>query len=477
MSFVLHEASEIIKTLDADNADQIAIDRSNNGYTGFNLGAYGKGSKSDKIEQEKKLIRTWRDLSQLPKVENALMDIWNEAVVADSRHPVSVDTSEIELSNEKKNEAVKEAVENAFSLILKEMRFRSAGTKIFKDWYVDGRLYVYYETKNGHITEIRFLDPMKIKLIQEDKNSYYEYIPDDAITINGQRVEKAKIPAKQVIFIPSGLKSADGIWLSYLNKAVRPLSLLQMLENSLVIHRFVRAPERWVFRVDVSNMNKKRAKTFINNMVSKYRSKYQIDPVSGNVNAQNTLLAMQENIFLPKTNSQNGGHEIDSIGGNASFGDIDDILYWKDEVSASLNLPQSKDTEAMFNFGSRLEEISRAEHRWFRFIKFLRSYFNMLFTKLIGIELVENKTMTKDEFDEIDDDIYYVYENDSIYEEAKKFSKIEMVLEKLSTYGEVIEKWFGPEWAYDNIIPCTKEEKTKYMKHREEFEKNNQDGY
>lgn len=477
---LIHEASTILRALDADNHEQIAIDKSSSTFGGF-TDSFSGSSKKDKMEIEKSLIRSWRKLSQLPKTENALMDIWNEGVSSDSKIPVTVEVTEIETMNEKVTEKIRTEVQNSFSRILSLMKFRQNGTKIFKDWYVDGRLYVYYEQKKQddgtwNISEIRFLDPLKLKLIVSGNKKHYEYETDEPVTVGKRTIKTIEMPFKNVIFVPSGLKSADGLWLSYLNKALRPMNLLQLLENSLVIHRFVRAPERWVFKVDVSNMNKKRAKNYIQNMIAKYRSKYQINPVTGEMGNENTIMSMQENVYIPKTNSQNGGHEIDTIGGNSSYGDIDDILYWKEEVNMSLNLPQTKDSESMFNFGSRIEEISRAEYRWYKFIKWLRGYFNILFMKLLNIDIVSRNVTTQAEFDDVQDMIFFNYDNDSIYEEAKKSQKLEMKLEKLSSYGELAEQWFGEAWVRKNILQQTDEEVKKYTELRKAFQDKNKDG-
>lgn len=470
MGALLHESSKILQILDRDNPENISIDRSGGAGGGFNVQSYLKGSEEQKLFEEKKLIATWRDLALQPKVENALMDIWNEAVVADSKDPVNVDTSQIDIGEEKKNTILKDEVEKSFSRILKRMNFKTNGTKIFKDWYVDGRLYIYFEKNSeGIITAIRFLDPLKLTFVKKsDKEYIFEY-EESRNLYQGVYGEKLEIPSKNVLFIPSGLKNADGLWLSYLNKAVRPINLLQLLENSLVIHRFVRSPERWVFKIDVSSMNRKRAKAYIEKLRNQYRSRFSINSTTGEISAENTTLAMQENIYIPKTGSQNGGHEIDTIGGSSSFGDIADVLYYKDEVAMSLNLPVRDGQDATFLFGGKAEEISRAEYKWFRFIKWLRGYFNNLFLKLIKTELLATKVLTEKEWEEIKDEIQFIYENDSIYEESKRINKIIMKLDLLKDYAETVEEWYGEEWLRRNLLGDSEEDIKKYMEIRKKF--------
>lgn len=474
MKMLLHESSKILQILDRDNPENISIDRSGGaGGFGFNASTFMKGSDEEKLHEEKKLISVWRDLAQTPKVENALMDIWNEAVVADSPDPVSIDLSEIATDSEKKDELYKEHLEKSFSRVIRKMNFRSNGSKIFKDWYVDGRLYLYYETNASGVTAVRFLDPMKLTFVKKSEKEYVFEYEESKNIYQGVYGEKLEIPAKKVLFIPSGLRNSNGVWLSYLNKAVRPINLLQLLENSLVIHRFVRSPERWVFKIDVSSMNRKRAKAYIEKLRNQYRSRFSINSTTGEISAENTTLAMQENIYIPKTGSQNGGHEIETIGGGSSFGDIADVLYYKDEVAMSLNLPQREGQDSTFMFGGQADEISRAEYKWFRFIKWLRGYFNVLFIKLMKVDLIGQGLMTEAEFNEIKDDIMFVYENDSIYEESKRMAKVKMKLENLSDFAEIAEEWYGEEWVRKNILGDTEEEVKKYTKLRAEFKNKN----
>ena len=478
---ILHENNKIIKALDLDNPDCLAIDRAQGGSGfGFNTDKFLKGSTAEKLLEEKKLISVWRDLALNPKVENALMDIWNEAVVADSDDPVFLNLSHIEMTSDSVTDKAKEEIENSFSRILRKTNFGNNGTKIFKDWYIDGRLYLYRTLKDGKLNQIRFLDPMKLTYVKQpgkgNKEEFvYRYQPSYSTYTHAMETG-IDIPGKDIIFVPSGLRNADGIWLSYLNKAVRPINLLQLLENSLVIHRFVRSPERWVFKIDVTSMNKKRAKAYIEKLRNQYRSRFAINSVTGDISAENTTLAMQENIYIPKTESNNGGHEIDTIGGGQSFGDIDDVLYYKDEVAMSLNLPERTEQDSNIVFGGNQEEISRAEYKWFRFIKWLRGYFNVMFLKLLETELVIGlKLLTTEEFAEIKNDIRFVYENDSIYEESKKMAKITMKLEALRDYAEIAEEWFGEEWIRKNILGETEDDMKKNTKHREEFKNKNKD--
>jgi hypothetical protein len=78
------------------------------------------------------------------------------------------------MKNEASTKVARDEIYKSFSRIIRKLRFKNNGTKIFKDWYIDGRLYIYYEMKDGFISVLRFLDPMKLKFIKEGKEEFLE---------------------------------------------------------------------------------------------------------------------------------------------------------------------------------------------------------------------------------------------------------------------------------------------------------------
>jgi len=456
MAVLISEASKIIKALDKDNFNQITVDKEQLSNQFFSVAKYGKSSNPEKMEMLKTLIKKWRQYSKFPKVASSIMNIKSEAVVAGDRDVVMLDSSDLDSFNLRESEInkLKEVLPERFSRILKKVRFNQFGSKYFENWYVDGRLYVYIETDEDGIKDYRFLDPLKLTLVKKEKKLIYEYDTEN----NGEE-KKLEIPYNKVYFISSGLENENGIVISYLNKAIRPINLLMMMENSLVIQRFVRAPERWVFKLDVSGMNKKRAKQYMENMRSKYRARFTIDAITGELSGNNMTLAMQENLYIPKTNSQNGGHDIDTIGGTQNLGDIDDILFWDRKVDEALHTPKTEGgEESIVSFGSRIEEISRAEYKFFRFIKMLRSYFNQLFNILLKVDVLAAGITKESVWEEIEDDLIFVYKNDSIYEENKERNKLENKFEFLQNYEQLLLKYYGETYIRKRILKQTDEE-------------------
>ena len=134
------------------------------GYFGQYLDMEGTA----KTEQD--LIRRYREVSIHPECDMAIEDIVNEAIVANEidKDPVRVDLSDTGLSS-----PIKRKIEDEFKELLRLMNFSTKGHDIFRRWYVDGRLYYHKiidrDSPIKGITELRYIDPRKIKKIREIK--------------------------------------------------------------------------------------------------------------------------------------------------------------------------------------------------------------------------------------------------------------------------------------------------------------------
>ena len=478
MSILLNE-DRITKNIDQGNFDQIAIDR-NGGQRSYSIfNGLGDDDSVKRDKMHKSIIQDYRRYRQYPKVDDAVTDIKNSMVpIIEERDVVEIIVDNIDYMFESQNvlKKIKKELPVSFDKIKSVLRFNIDGNQYADDWYTDGCLYVYVNYNKDGVKEVRMLDPLKLTLVEEKGKHYYEY--DTGIKDQyGKKADKEKIPYNKVIFVASGLKDPyTGINIGYLNKAIRPINLLQMMENSLVIHRFVRAPERWVFQIDVSNMGSQRGKAFMKKMRDQYRSRFTIDAISGELKSNSNIMAMQENFWIPKTNSNNGGHEISTIGGNMQgIGEIDDILLFQKEVYKALNVPISRlEPDATFALGSRVEEINRDEKKFMTFIKSLRNKFNKLFINLLRIDLVSRLIAKPEEFEAIKDQIRFRYENDNTYELAAKRAQMENIFETASQYEDIAIKYYGEDWYMENMLRMTPEQIKAYYKRKREMEALNQ---
>ena len=125
------------------------------------------GNRSNKTEFD--LIKRYREMALHPETDSAIEDIVNEAIVSDSNDsPV-----EIELSNLNASDGIKNKIRKEFKYILDLLDFDKKAHEIYRNWYVDGRLYYHkiIDLKNPHegIQELRYIDAMKMRYIRKQK--------------------------------------------------------------------------------------------------------------------------------------------------------------------------------------------------------------------------------------------------------------------------------------------------------------------
>ena len=173
---------------------------------------------------------------------------------------------------------------------------------IFRRWYVDGRIYFHKvidpNSPRKGLTEIRYIDPRKIKKVREvtkkrdTKGKGVEMIEATAewFVYNEKGISAAntnaglKISADSITYVTSGvIDQTKNMVMGHLHKAIKPTNQLRMIEDAVVIYRIVRAPERRIFYVDVGNLPKVKAESYLRDVMSRYRNKLVYDASTGEV--------------------------------------------------------------------------------------------------------------------------------------------------------------------------------------------------
>lgn len=259
-------------------------------------GVYGHYLDIDgKIGNDFDLISRYRDLALQPEIDFAIGDIVNEAIVIDNDlHPVTINLDDSEYSDKIKDSIIKE-----FEEIISMLNFNNKGNDIFRQWYVDGRIYYHtmIDEKNPKkgIQEIRNIDPRRIKKIrevkQEKSNSgvkvvtgheeYYLYSAQGfgpTSSAKSPNTELVKLSPDVISYVTSGITDSNNVTvLSNLHKAIKPMNQLRMLEDSVVIYRLARAPERRIYSIEVGNLPKAKAEEYLASVMNKYRNKMVYD--------------------------------------------------------------------------------------------------------------------------------------------------------------------------------------------------------
>ena len=131
------------------------------------------------------LIKRYREMSLHPECDSAIEDIVNEAIVSDSNDsPV-----EIELSNLNASDGIKNTIRKEFKYILDLLDFDKKAHEIYRNWYIDGRIYYHkiidLKDPTAGIQELRYIDAMKMRYIRQekkkpgDKNNVFQKLRSD----------------------------------------------------------------------------------------------------------------------------------------------------------------------------------------------------------------------------------------------------------------------------------------------------------
>ena len=438
------------------------------------FGSYLDMEGTAKTEQD--LIRRYREIALHPEFDMAIEDIVNEAITSnENKQSVKVVTDNLNYSSK-----IKVRIEEEFADVLRLLQFNTRGHDLFRRWYVDGRIFFQKvidaeNTKNG-IVELKYLDPRKVKKIREVRkrrpegmvsptniniaDETVEYFVYNERGIQGAAaIQGIKIAVDTIAFCPSGMidQNKNGLILSYLHKAIKPVNQLRMIEDAAVIYRIARAPERRIFKIDVGNLPKAKAESYLRDVMARYRNKLVYDASTGEIRDDRNYMSMLEDFWLP---SREGGRgtDITTLPGGANLGEIADIEYFRAKLYRSLNVPVSRlESSQGFNLG-RASEITRDELKFTKFVGRLRKKFTELFNDLLRTQLIIKGVISETEWPLIRDSIFYDFLQDGHFAELKN---TEMLRERLNLAREVrdyVGKYFSVNYVRRNILKQTESE-------------------
>ena len=451
------EPISIVPSTDADGAGVI--------NSGGHFGAY-LDLDADKAQNEVDQILKYRDISAQPECDAAIEDIVNESIVGDHNEaPVNIILDKLDISDK-----IKTTIRDEFAQVLRLLKFNSYGHDTFRKWYIDGRLpyHVIVNEKNPQagIKELRYIDPIslrKVKEVEEKvdqktgaklvvKQEEYFLFQDKKMNMADQGV---KIHPDAIIYCTSGMLDAGRKRiLSYLQKAIKPVNQLRMMEDSLVIYRISRAPERRIFYIDVGNLPKGKAEEYLRNIMNQYRNKLVYDASTGDIKDDKKHMSMLEDFFLPRREGGRGT-EISTLPGGENLGQIDDILYFQKKLYRSLNVPINRlEQESTFALG-RSTEISRDEVKFKKFIDRLRKRFSDVFMQTLKTQLLLKGIITINDWDEWKELIAFDFIEDNYFSELKEAEIVRERFELIASVDEYVGKYISNEWVRKNILRQT----------------------
>ena len=267
-----------------------------------------------------------------------------------------------------------------------------------------------------------------------------------------------KMSADSVSYVTSGLldESRKKV-ISYVHKALKPLNQLRMMEDSLVIYRLARAPERRIFYIDVGNLPRGKAEQYMKDIMTRYRNKLVYDQKTGEIKDDRKHQSLLEDFWLPRREGGKGT-EIGTLPGGENLGQIDDILYFQKRLYKALNVPLNRLAEEQpFSLG-RTTEISRDELKFQKFIDRLRTKFASLFKDILKIQLILKGVIMPEDWDWMQNDINVDYVRDNHFSELKEMEVMRERIDTLNTVSNYVGVFFSKSWAMKNILQMNDED-------------------
>jgi len=450
------------------------------------------------FKTEYDLIRRYREMALHPEVDSAIEDIIIEAIVADQNDsPI-----EIDLENLNVGPQIKDIIRGEFQYIKEMLDFDKKAHEIFRNWYVDGRIYYHkvidLEKPEEGIKELRYIDALKIKYVREQNKKgganaiqytnnnrpggsdnpldaefpglteYFIYTPNSyqknqygSVAVTGQQKDAIKFAKDAIAYCTSGLVDRNKhTVLSYLQKAIKALNQLRMIEDSLVIYRLSRAPERRIFYIDVGNLPKAKAEQYLREVMSRYRNKLTYDANTGEIRDDKKYMSMMEDFWLPRREGGRGT-EISTLPGGQNLGELTDVEYFQKKLFRSLNVPESRMADnASFSLG-RSSEVLRDELKFSKFVGRMRKRFSNLFHDILKTQLILKNIVTPEEWEQMSDHIQYDFLYDNHFAELKDAELMQERLGLVATADPYIGRYYSVNYIRRKILRQTDQEITE----------------
>lgn len=460
-----------LESIDINHEDgSVEVFSNGGGVQGFAFDLFGVSTN------EADLIKTYRTMSIQSDFELALNEIRNEIFTFDIPNKKAIDITFSNSEDLKISQKMMESIRTEYDTIYNLLDFQRKGLELFDRWYIDSRLFlqkiINTDKLNDGIQKIVRIDPLKIKKITEyptpNKNGVYDlsqiktyFIFSDIFDVHKSTVSRYLVINPDTIsYVDSGLYDQNtGMALSYLWKSIVPYNNMKMMEEALIIYRVVRSPERRVFYINVGNLSKPKAESYIQELMNRFKNKLIYDSKTGSVIDRKNVMSMVEDYWLPRRDD-NKGTEVQTLPGGNATGTIEDVEHFRKKFLNSLSVPVSRfkdDNTPSFIFG-RSSDISRDEYRFKKFLDRLRNRFIIIFEDLLKTQLLLKKIIVDSDWETIKKSIEWEYAEDNNFIQWKEAEVLNNKIETLNSIDNFVGKYFTKKWVMKNVLKMSDDE-------------------
>ena len=235
---------------------------------------------------------------------------------------------------------------------------------------------------------------------------------------------------------------------SLLEGARKTYKQLIMMEDAMLIHRIMRAPERRIFKIDVGNLPPESIDGYMEEISNSMKKVPYVDPTTGDYNLRFNLMNMLEDFYLP-TRGAESSTSIETLQGLSSEGNLQDIEYLQKKLMAHLKIPR-----AYLGYDEGVEgkgTLAAEDIKFARFVERIQSIVVSELEKIGHIHLY----MQGFEGEDLVDFSLKLTTPSLIYERQK----VDLMNQKLGLIQNIKEnKLFSKKWVYENLFNLSEDE-------------------
>lgn len=324
-------------------------------------------------------LAEYHNMASFPAVSDCLDEISDELLFkAEDNTYVKLDLYGV------KDKLAKQEIQKEWEHFVDIFEFKEKGWERFRRFLIEGELYfenvVSENRKDLGIVGI-------VEIPTELIAPVYDNIQNDKIAsfilrrpVLDQRTQEIDhedmiaMEKNQITYISSGMKNNDGtIVLPYIENARRAYKQLTMMEDSLVIYRMTRSPEKLLFKINTGNMSPPNAESYLARLQRQFWSRKAYDPHSGRTTNIYDPQSATDSFWFPLRDGAQQQTDVTNLTSNAKFGELDDLLYFQKQMYRAMHVPtQRLNPEYVAKDGA---EASAEEVRFGKYIKRIQTRF------------------------------------------------------------------------------------------------------
>ena len=284
-------------------------------------------------------------------------------------------------------------------------------------------------------------DPTNPKLVQFEVQQYSETRRSSKPNDVHENYEVAHFRnLADTNYLPYGKSMLEG--------ARRVFKQLTLMEDAMLIHRMMRAPEKRIFKVDIGNIPPNEVDNFMQQIIGKMK-KTPVMNANGEYNLKYNMESITEDYYLPVRGGDSGTN-IDTLPGLGNDGAIEDVEYLRNKMMAALKIPK-----AFLGYDENVGSKATLAAEDVRFARTIERLQKIVVAELEKIAIVHLYTQGFDDAELINFELELT--NPSMIHQQEK---LELLTQKKEIANDLIEnKLFSRQWIYDNIFELNDQEK------------------